>query len=424
MPVPKLRPLDLVAGEWQGRRAVYARDYEGLLESPVLLPLPVFLVALLLDGRREIIDVQGEYARLTGGTILSGWDLDRIIQDLDAHHLLETPRLAQRRRDVEQAYRAAPHRAPAHAGVSYPADPADLAATLQGFLSAAESARPGGDGGNGPRPRGLLAPHIDFLRGGPTYGRAYGAVGEIPAGTCAVVVGVAHAGPPAPFVLTTKGYATPRRVIEVDRPLLDAVASRYPFDAMAHEAVHRSEHSIEFQVLFLDHLAGGRPLTILPVLCSSFEPWCGRASPSQLGAVESFIAALREAIAEAGRPVMVVGGVDLSHVGPRFGDAEAVGPGLAAAARADDLAALDQVVAGDAEGFWRAVMADGNRRRVCGLSAIYTVLRLLAPIRGHLLAYNQGEDPAGGIVGFAAAVLGEVRADDGEGQSRRGVEPT
>ena len=424
MPVPKLRPLDLVAGEWQGRRAVYARDYEGLLESPVLLPLPVFFVALLLDGRREIIDVQGEYARLTGGTILSREDLDRIIQDLDAHHLLETPRLAQRRRDVEQAYRAAPHRSPAHAGVSYPADPAGLAAALQGFLTAAEDGRPARDGGkanrseewsqgNGRRPRGLLAPHIDFLRGGPTYGRAYGAVGEIPAGTCVVVVGVAHAGPPAPYVLTTKGYATPGRVIEVDRPLLDAVASRYPFDAMAHEAVHRTEHSIEFQVLFLDHLAGGRPLTILPVLCSSFEPWCGRASPSQLGEVESFIAALREAIAEAGRPVMVVGGVDLSHVGPRFGDAEAVGPTLAAAARADDLAALDQVVAGDAEGFWRTVMADGNRRRVCGLSAIYTVLRLLAPTRGHLLAYNQGEDPAGGMVGFAAAVLSEVRADDG-----------
>ncbi|TMI89800.1 MAG: AmmeMemoRadiSam system protein B [Bacillati bacterium ANGP1] len=415
MPVPKLRPLDLVAGEWQGRRAVYARDYEGLLESPVLLPLPVFLVALLLDGRREIIEVQGEYARLTGGTILPRGDLDRIIQDLDAHHLLETPRLAQRRRDVEQAYRAAPHRAPAHAGVSYPADPAALAATLEGFLSAAAIGRPGGDGDPAParRPRGLLAPHIDFLRGGPTYGRAYGAVGEIPAGTCAVVVGVAHAGPPAPYVLTTKGYATPGRVIEVDRPLLDAVASRYPFDAMTHEAVHRTEHSIEFQVLFLDHLAGGRPLTILPVLCSSFEPLCGRASPSQLGEVESFIAALRDAIAEAERPVIVVGGVDLSHVGPRFGDAEAVGPTLAAAARADDLAALDRAVAGDAEGFWQTVMADGNRRRVCGLSAIYTVLRLLTPTRGHLLAYNQGEDPAGGMVGFAAAVFGEVRADDG-----------
>ncbi len=70
MPVPKLRPLDLVAGQWNGQRAAVARNDEGLLESPVLLPLPVFLVALVLGGRREALDVQVEYARLTGGQIL------------------------------------------------------------------------------------------------------------------------------------------------------------------------------------------------------------------------------------------------------------------------------------------------------------------------------------------------------------------
>ncbi|HKV43654.1 MAG TPA: hypothetical protein VJT32_03090 [bacterium] len=37
---------------------MHAPDYEGLLESPLVLPLPVFLVALLLDGRREAADVQ------------------------------------------------------------------------------------------------------------------------------------------------------------------------------------------------------------------------------------------------------------------------------------------------------------------------------------------------------------------------------
>lgn len=228
-----------------------------------------------------------------------------------------------------------------------------------------------------------------------------------------VVVGVAHAGPSAPYVLTTKAYATPCRVIEVDRPLLDAVISRYPYDALAHEAVHRTEHSIEFQVLFLDHLTRGRPLTILPVLCSSFEQWCGPRSPAEVPEIESFIGALRQALAAEARPVVVVGGVDLSHMGPRFGDAEAVGPSLAAAARAGDLAALARVAAGDAEGFWQAVMADGNRRRVCGLSAIYTVLRVLAPAHGRVLEYNQGEDPAGGLVGFAACVLDGVKTSDG-----------
>lgn len=402
MPVPKLRSLDLMAGQWNGQQAVVARDHEGLLPSPVVLPLPVFLVAVLLDGRRDVLDVQVEYARLTQGQILPRADLERVISDLDAHHLLETPRLADRRREITEAFRAAPHRPQAHAGASYPADPAALATTLEQFLGGSGIA----DGNATAAPvRGVLAPHIDFHRGGATYGRAYRWVQDVPDGACVVVIGVAHAGPPTPFVLTTKGYATPSRVIEVDSRMLDAVISRYPYDALAYEAVHRHEHSIEFQVLFLDHVARHRSFTILPVLCSSFEALCAGGSPAEVPEIESFIKTLRDAIAAENRPVVVVGGVDLSHVGPRFGDAEAVGPGLAAAARTDDLEALDRVAAGDAEGFWRAIAAHGNRRRVCGLSAIYTVLRALAPVRGRVLDYRQGEDPAGGLVGFAACVL-------------------
>src|SRR5438445_66949 len=162
MPVPKLRPLDLVAAEWNGRQAVFARDYEGLLPSPVLLPLPVFLIALFLDGRRDALEVQVEYARLTGGEILPRSDLDRVIADLDAHHLLETPSLEERRRVIETAYRAAPHRLPAHSGVSYPADPGALEAALSGFLDGAGPPAPTARGSRGLGLRGLLAPHIDF----------------------------------------------------------------------------------------------------------------------------------------------------------------------------------------------------------------------------------------------------------------------
>src|SRR5579875_2390727 len=108
MPIPKLRPLDLVETEWNGQQVVCARDYEGLLDQPVLLPLPVVLVALLLDGRRDLRDVQVAYARLTGGDLLPSWDLERIIHDLDAHGLLESPALEARRREVADAYRRAP----------------------------------------------------------------------------------------------------------------------------------------------------------------------------------------------------------------------------------------------------------------------------------------------------------------------------
>ena len=51
--------------------------------------------------------------------------------------------------------------------------------------------------------------------------------------------------------------------------------------------------------------------------------------------------------------------------------------------------------AGDAEGFFRNVMDDGDRRRICGVAPMYCLLRLLAGARGEVLRYTQWADPAG-----------------------------
>jgi MEMO1 family protein len=408
-PLPPLRPLDLVTAEWNGERVVCARDYEGLLDGPVIIPLPVVLVALLLDGRRDARAVQAEYARMSRGMLLASEDLERIVRELDTHGLLDSAGLTARRHAVAEAYRAAPHRTMAHAGTGYPAEPAACAAALAGYLGSAETSPaslPDGEHAAAPTwPRGILAPHIDFHRGGPMYGRAYAPLSTLPNGVCVVVVGVAHAGSAAPYVLTSKGYETPFGVVRVDRPLLDAVVRRAPFDPLAEEPVHRREHSIEFQVLWLSYLMRGRPFTVLPVLTGPLEAHVTNGSPAAAPDVERFIETLRGAIADANRPVCVVGGVDLSHVGPRFGDPEPLGPALAERAADADRAALRHVEAGDAEAWWRTVADDGNRCHVCGLGAIYTVLRLLAPVKGRVLGYNQGVDPAGGLVGFSAVLF-------------------
>jgi hypothetical protein len=41
------------------------------------------------------------------------------------------------------------------------------------------------------------------------------------------------------------------------------------------------------------------------------------------------------------------------------------------------------------------------------------VLRVLTPVRGRVLEYAQGEDPAGGLVGFAACALDGGTTSDG-----------
>ncbi|HEY8476948.1 MAG TPA: hypothetical protein VIN09_08790, partial [Chloroflexota bacterium] len=62
-----------------------------------------------------------------------------------------------------------------------------------------------------------------------------------------------------------------------------------------------------------------------------------------------------------------------------------------------DRAMIEEIVKGDAEGFFRNVMDEGDRRRICGLTPIYVFLRLLEGVRGELLQYFQWPDPNGTV---------------------------
>jgi hypothetical protein len=52
---------------------------------------------------------------------------------------------------------------------------------------------------------------------------------------------------------------------------------------------------------------------------------------------------------------------------------------------------------------YAGVAADGDARRICGLSPLYTFLRALPGVRGRLLRYSQWPDPGGAVTFCAAA---------------------
>lgn len=397
MALPKLRPLEFFPVRLHGREMIGVRDPEGVVEDTLLLPPPVALVASLLDGDRDVVDVQTEYARRSGGEILFRTDLERIVAELDRAGLLLTESFEARKREQREAYRRSEVRAASLAGRSYPADPQALRALLRRHLEAVDSAEL-----DGLRPRGVVAPHIDFARGGWCYGWAYAALRPCPARTF-LLLGVAHAGPPVPFVLTEKPFQTPLGTVPVDTDFTRTLRAQAG-DLTEHEVVHRNEHSLEFQVLFLQAALEDRPFAIVPILCSGFERWCGSSSPREVPEIERVVRALRDLV-RAREDVAVVVGVDLSHVGPRFGDPDPPDDRLASCTALRDHAVLGAMARGDPEGFWREGMADGNRQRIDALSAVYTALRILEPVRGKLLRYGQAPDPAGGIVSFASLAL-------------------
>jgi hypothetical protein len=261
-------------------------------------------------------------------------------------------------------------------------------------------------GAAAPGVRAVVAPHIDFHRGGPAYAWAYRELAERSQADLFVIFGTCHSGMEHPFALTRKDYASPLGDAPVDRDFVEALAARARQDCFASELAHRIEHSIEFQAVFLRYLyASRREVTIVPVLASfAHEAMLSGRRPDDDPRVPRFLEAVAETIAASGRRVALIAGADLAHMGPRFGDPEPVSPADLEHIEREDTEMLETVAAGDAAAFFESVARDDDRRRICGFSPIYAMLRILGGAAGEVKRYGQWPDPHG-VVTFASVVL-------------------
>jgi AmmeMemoRadiSam system protein B len=404
---PRLRALEAFPVEHEGLRCIALRDPAGFTDQIAVLPAALLDLVSLFDGEHSVEDIREILGRRHGEAPTAA-QIAEVIERFDAAGFLESDRFRLRRRGLEDAFRRSPVRPAAHAGGAYAGDAAALAAQIDGFFS--------GPDGPGPAihrdlssypvaspsaaaPKAIIAPHIDFHRGGPTYAWAYREVLQRSDADLYVVLGTCHAGMADPFAVTLKPYDTPLGPVPVDRDFYEALSRRAGQDLLASEPAHRAEHSIEFQAVMLQHVVGRhRPFAILPVLASYLHEalWVG-GDPEADPRVPRFLDALRETVQASSRRVCLIAGVDLAHVGPRFGDPEANSAASLAHVERADRAMLESVVVADARGFYDGVAADEDARRICGLSPIYTLLRLLPDARGRLLRYTQWPDPEGAV---------------------------
>jgi AmmeMemoRadiSam system protein B len=401
---PRLRALEAFPVEHEGQRCIALRDPAGFTDQIAILPVPLLDLVSLFDGEHSIHEIR-DIIRRRHGEVPTLEQIGAVVDRLDDAGFLESARFQARREALEAAFRQSPMRRAAHAGGAYAAEPGALAAQIDGFF-APPDAPPVPPPAAAAALRGLIAPHIDFHRGGSTYAWAYREVLTRSDADLYVVLGTCHAGMADPFAVTLKAFETPLGPVPVDREFYEALQRRAGQDLLASEPAHRAEHSIEFQAVMLQHLLGARrPFAILPVLASYLhEAVWTRGDPEADARIPRFVDALRETIAASSRRVCLVAGVDLAHVGPRFGDPEPnTSRSLAAVERADR-SMLESVLAGDAPGFFASVASDRDARRICGLSPIYTLLRLLPESPGRLLRYAQWPDPEGAVT-FCAATF-------------------
>ena len=154
-------------------------------------------------------------------------------------------------------------RAPAVAGLFYPAEPAAPGAQLATLLADADSPAPA--------PKAIIAPHAGYVYSGPVAATAYNAVAQRAGAIQRVVlIGPAH----RVFVRdlatsSAQAFVTPLGKVPLARATIDALATRFACVSVSDPA-HGPEHSLEVHLPFLQQVLG--QFELIPLVAGDADP--------------------------------------------------------------------------------------------------------------------------------------------------------
>ena len=405
MDYPKLRPLEIFPVEAEGRQLLCLRDSFQYVTETVLVPREILPILQYFDGQHSILDIQAEYARKTGEILFSDV-IKQIVEELNARLMMDSEKFHEYRQGVEAAFREQNTRPATHAGSAYPTDPEELKGALMCYFEPPDGPGPPDASVESDSSLvGVIAPHIDLRRGGPCFAHAYKEIVERSNADLFIILGVKHTGYHGMYTATYKDFETPLGRVKTDTDFIDLLQENYHGNLLEDEFFHKNEHSVEFQVVFLQTLLGGaRPFQIVPIICGSFDPLVIEGGhPRDEPSIQGFIEGLKQTIVAYSASVCILASVDLSHVGGRFGDNFPLDTFALNRIREEDLDMLRTAEAVDSEAFLETIGRTKNQRRVDGVCPIYTLLEALQPTSGKLLRYDQGLEPeANSVVTFAS----------------------
>ncbi len=402
---PKIRPIEAFPLQQSGQELIGIKDPTGIFSEICFVSPETFFLISLMDGSNTLRDLQAAYLRRYG-TLLYTEKVEELIKQLNACHLLENLHFQDYLYRLREDFKKAPTREAMFAGKGYEADPEQLKAMIQGYFTAKDGPGLPVEKKNKKAIKGIVAPHIDFARGGQCYAHAYKALGESIAADLYIILGTCHTPMQNPFAFTMKRFATPLGEVETSKDLIADIACQLPFDPFLDEFCQRNEHSIEFQIVFLQYILGQSNFVIFPVLCGSLHELIQQGIPPMQDPIYSeTISLLAQYLAPLDK-VCLVASADLAHIGPQFGHREVVTPGTLAETKAKDLEMLGYVQERKAEEFYQYILREKDRRNICGLPPLYALLHLIqaqTAAKGALLNYQQWHDPQGkGAVTFAS----------------------
>jgi len=393
MILPKLRAnLDIMLSPLVDSPGLLIRDVFRYSDATLIVPPPLIHALYFFDGTRTDSDLQAAFARSMGGPEGSR-AANQMFDTLSKAGFLENGTYARLKELRHTAFADSSVRAPSHAGSAYPANIEPLVNTMQRYL-----------GGTSPTQNGVIgiaAPHLSPEGGWQCYRAAYQELTAELKDRTFVVLGTSHYGQPGKFGLTRKPFQTPYGRTSTNENLVRELEAQPA--AIAEDYCHAVEHSIEFQVLFLQAIYGPE-VRVCPVLCGSFGKSLYEAGmPEDDQDIERFLDALHAIANREKERLFWVLGVDMTHMGTRYGDdvaAHAYRDQMEKVAERDKRR-IERVNASDARGFWELLRENGDDLRWCGSSPLYTFMRALPEARGTLLRYEQWNIDERSVVSFA-----------------------
>jgi hypothetical protein len=378
---------------------LFIRDPYRYSDAMLIVPPPLVECLECFDGRHSDLDLRAALARITGR--LETEEIARhLVETLSKAGFLEDETFAQMQRDKRREFAEKPVRAPSHAGSAYPEDPEELRRTMAQYVA-------DGDGADAGAPAdglfAIAAPHVSPSGGWQSYQAAYRMLRPEHRGRTFVILATSHYGEPEKFGLTRKNFRTPLGDSETDTRLVDWLADRGGSAVEMEDYCHSFEHTVELQMIFLQHLMGAN-VKVLPILCGQYARSIYRGGkPEDSDGVKRFLDALAELRDREGDRLFWILGVDMAHMGARYQDRFEcrAGEGVMENVAERDEQRIARINALDAEGFWDLVQERHDDLKWCGSSPFYTFLKTAPQARGELLRYEQWNIDDRSVVSFA-----------------------
>ena len=376
---PKIRPVE--AFPIPDDDDSYAvRDPSGISDQSLSMSEPGLFILSQFDGSNTLHEV-AEAVQSRYGQAVKHSFLVEMVEKLETGLLLEGPAFDEHMADLLTDYLEADVR-PSLFGKEF--GDQESAKTYLHDLVPLDNGSPASEG----KIVGIVAPHLDFRRGEPCYRDAYGALRHRERPTRVCVLGTNHFGRSTSVVATGKSFETPLGITETDTDFLARIEKRCGHNLRENEFDHRREHSVELQLICLQHLFGVGSFKLVPFL----DP-CGPTGTKPYDGcgvdLNDFADALAAVIAEDEGDTLLVAGADLSHVGIQFGDEFKLDEPYLESLSDRDQGALSHLTAGRPEAFVQALANDENKTRVCSAGCMYVVAKVLRDAEVKMLRYHQ-----------------------------------